>query len=48
MNLAKASGIPDGTKFSSLEDYLNQLEGKALKVTVKNENLSGKVKPTKI
>ena len=37
MNLAKASGIPDGTKFSSLEDYLNQLEGKALKVTVKNE-----------
>ena len=37
MNLAKAAGIPDGTKFSSLEDYLNQLEGKALKVTVKNE-----------
>ena len=34
MNLAKAVGIPDGTKFSSLEDYLNQLEGKALKVTV--------------
>ncbi|EQC70379.1 Single stranded DNA-binding protein [Streptococcus sp. HSISS2] len=37
MNLAKAAGIPDGTKFTSLEDYLNQLEGKALKVTVKNE-----------
>ena len=37
MNLAKAAGIPDGTKFSSLEDYLKQLEGKALKVTVKNE-----------
>lgn len=36
-NLAKAAGIPDGTKFTSLEDYLNQLEGKALKVTVKNE-----------
>lgn len=37
MNLAKAAGIPDGTKFSSLEDYLGQLVGKALKVTVKNE-----------
>ena len=37
MNLAKAAGIPDGTKVTSLEDYLNQLEGKALKVTVKNE-----------
>jgi hypothetical protein len=37
MNLAKAAGIPDGTKFTSLKDYLNQLEGKALKVTVKNE-----------
>ena len=37
MNLAEAAGIPDGTKFTSLEDYLNQLEGKALKVTVKNE-----------
>lgn len=37
MNLAKAAGIPDGTKFTSLENYLNQLEGKALKVTVKNE-----------
>ena len=37
MNLAKAAGIPDGTKFTSLEDYLNQLEGRALKVTVKNE-----------
>ena len=37
MNLAKAAGIPDGTKFSSLEDYLGQLVGKTLKVTVKNE-----------
>lgn len=37
MNLAKQSGIPDGTKFNSLDDYLNMLVGKALKVTVKNE-----------
>ncbi|WP_285117648.1 DUF669 domain-containing protein [Lactococcus petauri] len=37
MNLAKQSGIPDGTKFKSLDDYLKMLEGKALKVTVKNE-----------
>lgn len=37
MNLAKAAGIPDGTKFSSLDDYLDQLVGKAVKVTVKNE-----------
>src|SRR5699024_3073771 len=25
MNLAKQSGIPDGTKFNSLDDYLNML-----------------------
>lgn len=37
MNLAKAAGIPDKTNFTSLEDYLSKLEGKALKVTVKNE-----------
>lgn len=37
MNLAKQAGIPDGTKFNSLDDYLNMLVGKALKVTVKNE-----------
>lgn len=37
MNLAKAAGVPDGTKFASLDDYLNQLLGKNLKVTVKNE-----------
>lgn len=37
MNLAKQAGIPDGTKFKSLDDYLGMLEGKALKVTVKNE-----------
>ena len=37
MNLAKQSGIPDGTKFNSIDDYLNMLVGKALKVTVKNE-----------
>lgn len=36
MNLAKQAGIPDGTKFNSLDDYLNMLVGKALKVTVKN------------
>ena len=37
MNLAKQSGIPDGTKFNSLDDYLNMLVGKPLKVTVKNK-----------
>lgn len=37
MNLAKQAGIPDGTKFKSLDDYLNQLLNKCLKVTVKNE-----------
>lgn len=37
MNLAKQAGIPDGTKFKSLDDYLGMLQGKALKVTVKNE-----------
>lgn len=36
-NLAKQAGIPDGTKFKTLEDYLNQLLNKCLKVTVKNE-----------
>lgn len=36
-NLAKQAGIPDGTKFNSLDDYLNMLVGKPLKVTVKNE-----------
>lgn len=48
MNLAKAAGIPDGTKFTSLEDYLNQLEGKALKVTVKNEKSEYKGKTYEI
>ncbi|PGS81654.1 hypothetical protein COC69_05860 [Bacillus cereus] len=38
MNLAKMSGIPDGTKFKDLDAYLTMLEGKALKVTVKNES----------
>lgn len=37
MNLAKQAQIPDKTKFKDLDDYLNQLTGKALKVTVKNE-----------
>ena len=37
MNLAKQAGIPNGTKFKSLDDYLGVLEGKAFKVTVKNE-----------
>ncbi|WP_242258131.1 DUF669 domain-containing protein [Streptococcus thoraltensis] len=37
MNLAKASGIPDGTQYRDLDDYLGQLLGKCLKVTVKNE-----------
>ena len=37
MNLAKQAGIPDGTRFASLDDYLKQLVGKPVKVTVKNE-----------
>lgn len=37
MNLAKQAGIPDGTRFASLDDYLKQLVGKPLKITVKNE-----------
>lgn len=37
MNLAKAAGIPDGTQYKDLDDYLSQLLGKCLKVTVKNE-----------
>ena len=37
MNLAKQAGIPNGTKFKSLDDYLGMLEGKPLKVTVKNK-----------
>lgn len=37
MNLAKQAGIPDGTKFKDLDDYLQMLEGSALKVKVKNE-----------
>lgn len=37
MVLAKQAGIPDGTKFKSLDDYLNQLLNKCLKITVKNE-----------
>ncbi|MDY4510757.1 DUF669 domain-containing protein [Streptococcus hyovaginalis] len=37
MTLAKAAGIPDGTQYKDLDDYLGQLLGKCLKVTVKNE-----------
>ena len=37
MNLAKQAGIPDGTPFNSVDDYLKALIGKPLKVTVKNE-----------
>lgn len=36
-NLAKQAGIPEGTQFKSLDDYLNQLLNKCLKITVKNE-----------
>jgi hypothetical protein len=38
MNLAKQARIPDGTEFSSIEHLLELLDGKALKVTVKNES----------
>lgn len=35
--LAKMAQLPDGAKFAGVEEFLNALVGKHLKVTVKNE-----------
>lgn len=35
--LAKAAQLPDGAKYAGVEEFLNALVGKHLKVTVRNE-----------
>ena len=47
MNLAKQAGIPNGTKFKSLDDYLGMLEGKALKSQLRMKQANQMVRLTK-
>lgn len=43
-SLSKAAGLPDGKNYSGLEEWMEDLTGRLLRVTVEHENYNGKEK----
>lgn len=42
--LSKAVQFSDGTEFASIQDWMKQLKGRVLKITIKHEEFNGKIR----